>query len=111
MGERKQCKKCPWKVGVDPYDIPDGYCAIKHANLKNTIAVDACPGTLDAAMACHESPPKDEIVCIGWLHNQLGVGNNIPLRLAIALGDRRFPTDYTITGPQHNTFEDTLPKE
>jgi hypothetical protein len=33
-----QCAKCPWKVDTDPYEIPDGYCEIKHKNLQDTIA-------------------------------------------------------------------------
>ena len=24
-----QCAKCPWIKGVDPHDIPDGYCKYK----------------------------------------------------------------------------------
>lgn len=35
---RRQCKKCPWKVSTDPYDIPNGYCPDKHAKLSSTVA-------------------------------------------------------------------------
>lgn len=28
-----QCAKCPWRVDVDPHDIPNGYCEQKHAAL------------------------------------------------------------------------------
>jgi len=36
--EMKQCKACPWRVGVQPdQDIPNGYCAAQHAALKCTI--------------------------------------------------------------------------
>lgn len=27
---RKQCHKCPWRTDVDPNDIPNGYCELKH---------------------------------------------------------------------------------
>lgn len=35
---RRQCAKCPWRVDVDPNDIPGGYCPTKHAALCNTLA-------------------------------------------------------------------------
>ena len=40
---RRQCKKCPWRKGVDPYDIPNGYKKKKHYALSSTIAE---PGVL-----------------------------------------------------------------
>ena len=104
----KQCKKCPWRVDVDPHDIPNGYCEEKHRALKNTIAE---PGVLHARpirmMACHDSPVGGERPCVGWLHNQIGPGNNIPLRLYL----RNHPElcKYELEGEQHETFEDTLP--
>lgn len=109
---RKQCAKCPWRVDVDPHDIPNGYCEVKHANLEDTIAR---PGDVSEflrvgglrMMACHESKPSKEIACIGWLANQLGRGNNIGLRL-MAMRDRKL-TDFELVGEQHERFEDTLP--
>lgn len=78
----KQCAKCPWKVSTDPREIPDGYCETKHANLKSTIAE---AGVLNFGpmnvMACHHSTGSDNMYCVGWLNYQLGVGNNIGLRL------------------------------
>jgi hypothetical protein len=56
-------------------------------------------------MACHES---HSAYCIGWLHNQLGVGNNIALRLKMLNCDNI--GDIEIDGEQHETFEDTLPR-
>jgi hypothetical protein len=81
----KQCKKCPWKVKVNPNDIPNGYSLEKHRALASTIADSSDPlGQLSSdeirVMACHET---DSDYCVGWLHNQLGVGNNIGLRLDI----------------------------
>lgn len=33
-----QCKKCPWKKGTNPNEIPNGYSVGKHEHLENTIA-------------------------------------------------------------------------
>jgi hypothetical protein len=101
-----QCAKCPWKVSTNPHEIPNGYCETKHANLECTIAKE---GTIKPliAMACHHSKEGKEQFCVGWLHNQLGVGNNIMLRIQMRqcenLGKLR------IVGEQHENFEDTLP--
>ena len=107
----KQCAKCPWKVSTNPREIPDGYCELKHKNLAGTIAV---PGdvSLDQkrrVMACHHSNGNDDMYCIGWLNHQLGVGNNIQLRLKM-LGCENIGEIKTF-GKQHETFEDTLPKD
>jgi hypothetical protein len=107
-----QCAKCPWKVNTNPFDIPDGYCEIKHQNLKSTIAT---PGDIQSLglplhiMACHHSTDSRPQMCIGWLYNQLGSGNNIPLRLAA----RQYSNlkDIKINGAQHERFEDTLPNK
>lgn len=102
-----QCAKCPWKKATNPRDIPNGYSEERHRGLKSTIAA---PGVFTAgvrAMACHESKPGEEAHCIGWLMNQLGPGNNIGLRFQML--------DYDLCrvrtiGPQHEHFEDTLPR-
>lgn len=107
---RRQCKKCPWKQSTNPYDIPNGYCATKHANLSGTIAE---PGMLTSGplriFACHESSTGREMPCVGWLVNQLGPGNNIPLRLAVVRG--HIDGNVETVGAQHERFEDTLPPE
>lgn len=105
----KQCAKCPWKVGTNPHDIPDGYCEVKHGALANTIAEE---GKLNldkplVAMACHHSNGKDEMFCVGWLHNQLGSGNNIALRLQMRSCENI--GDLQVIGKQHEKFSDTLP--
>jgi hypothetical protein len=55
-------------------------------------------------MACHET---DDAHCVGYLYNQLGVGNNIGLRFSI----RKFEnvSEIQVFGEQHERFEDTLP--
>lgn len=107
---RRQCKKCPWRKDVDPNDIPNSYCATKHAALERTIAD---PGSIlnivgpVRMMACHETDVGDELPCVGWLIHQLGEGNNIPLRLAVS--DGRVDANVETLGAQHERFEDTLP--
>lgn len=110
---RSQCNCCPWKKTTNPRDIPNGYCEIKHANLKSTIADPEDPLSTIAGdlhiMGCHAPPAGVNQVCVGWLANQLGPGNNIGLRLAMAGG--KFSKNYKVVGPQHTHFEDTLPKD
>jgi hypothetical protein len=103
-----QCAKCPWLVGVDPHEIPSGYCKTKHRDLANTIAK---PGDLSTigetlkAMACHET---DVAHCVGWLNHQVGGGNNIALRMRMMSCENA--GKLRLRGEQHRTFEDTLPK-
>jgi hypothetical protein len=108
----KQCKKCPWLVGVDPRDIPNGYTREAHCLLESTIAREGVlfdsRGSLGPLrmMACHESPVGMERVCVGWAYNQLGVGNNLRLRLrATRTGEF---DNLELRGEQHLTFEATL---
>ena len=101
-----QCKLCPWKKDTDPHDIPNGYDVEKHKALKDTIAE---PGSLvftQKAMACHET---QDAHCLGWLIQQIGPGNNIGLRIRMMNCDNL--NKVRLIGPQHNTFEDTLPKD
>lgn len=108
---RKQCRKCPWRKDTNPHDIPNGYCPAKHAALKSTIANSPTAFLNHKAMrmmACHETPVNQEQPCIGWLHNQLGRGNNIALRLHVM--NHRDLGDFELDGEQHDSFEDTLPK-
>jgi len=108
LSRRKQCAKCPWRVDVDPNDIPNGYSRELHAGLACTIAE---PGAIRVGalrmMACHESKVGKEKPCVGWLANQLGPGNNIALRIC-ALRDKSL-ANFRLVGEQHERFEDTLP--
>ena len=74
---RVQCKTCPWRVGASTSDIP-GYSREKHEALRRTTI--AIPGALvpTHTMACHHSTDDAPVACVGWLHNQLGPGNNHP---------------------------------
>lgn len=110
LSRTKQCKTCPWKVGNDPHDIPNGYSEVMHRNLKNTISN---PGEIRIgkpvnAMACHHSEVGNEQYCIGWLINQMGPGNNIGLRIKMIQCENF--KDVEVYGEQYQTFEQTLPK-
>jgi hypothetical protein len=104
-----QCAKCPWKVDTNPHEIPHGYDVEKHRDLSCTIADNPLNFTQKTlhAMACHHSESGDEEYCIGWLHNQLGVGNNIMLRMKMMYCENI--RDMKTIGEQHERFEDTLP--
>lgn len=101
-----QCRKCPWIVGVDPNEIPNGYSVEKHRALKCTIAPQGIPSLRHdgRAMACHE---LHDAHCIGWLAHQCGEGNNIGLRIRMltCLNAKQI----RLRGEQHQRFEDTLP--
>ena len=108
---RKQCKKCPWKKGANPHEIPNGYSLDKHRALRCTIAPEGDVATLFDPlhqMGCHEYPSEAKVPCVGWIVHQLGPGNNLALRLRVALG--RFDANVQTVGPQHKRFEDTLPR-
>lgn len=106
---RRQCSKCPWKIGQDPREIPGVYREDKHLALSSTIAPrgEFRAGTL-RLMTCHETAIGKELPCVGWLYNQLGVGNNIGLRLAVIQG--HVDAEIEVIGPQRARFEDTLPR-
>lgn len=113
LEQTKQCDTCPWRVKTDPHQIPNGYSVDKHRKLASTIAEPGSVASLDnesyRAMACHYSEPKEERFCVGWLHHQLGRGNNIELRLAMMDYDNASKIE--VIGQQHVRFEDTLPRE
>jgi hypothetical protein len=114
-----QCAKCPWKQGTDPTSI--GYDKDRHHSMAKTIAE---PGSIagimnvgDAGipaggfrldvMGCHED--EHETPCIGWLVNQIGDGNNIPLRISMMTCENA--REMRTVGPQHETFDDMLPED
>lgn len=103
-----QCDKCPWKVSTNPHEIPDGYSVELHENIRDTIAEPGVVSDLKTLriMACHET---GEDACIGWLHNQLGRGNNLPLRIHMVHCANT--KDIQVIGEQHPDFESTLPTQ
>lgn len=105
----QQCAKCPWRVGVNPHQIPNGYSVEKHKALACTIARPADLGSIRGearVMACHET---DDAHCVGWLAHQLGPGNNLGLRMQMLSCENA--GDIKLIGEQHERFEDTLPEE
>lgn len=100
-----QCKHCPWRVDVNPYDIPNGYDIEKHKALIETIAQDTEVKDNLNAMCCHEG---ENIFCIGWLSNQI-INNNITLRIKMLHCENK--NDIKLIGKQHATFEETIPKQ
>lgn len=106
-----QCKLCPWKVGTDPTQIPDGYSLEKHIALGHSVIAE--PGVINdpsGAMLCHKSPAngKKKQMCVGWIHNQRGPGNNLPLRMRLASCENA--NEIKVFGAQHQCFEDTYLK-
>jgi len=110
----KQCAKCPWKKKTNPLDIPNGYDIKKHESLSSTIAEpskvvesieDYANNKPLNVMACHE---EHQAHCVGWLNNQLGVGNNVVLRIKMLSCENIDQME--IFGEQHETFEETIPK-
>lgn len=101
---QKQCKACPWRVGVVPdRDIPNGYDVAKHANLRG--AIDQRLSATLRVMSCHESAVRRPFACAGWVHNQ-NEHSNLAVRMAIFEGRLPIPD---VDGPQHEHFDDTLP--
>ena len=114
----KQCKSCPWKKTCIPErDIKPWAGTEPYSRLKKVICEPGAFIPPKGYMMCHQvigKKPKvgpDQFThgspCVGWLINQLGPGNNLGLRL-LAM-DGRFKTFRTV-GPQHERFEDTIPK-
>jgi hypothetical protein len=105
----KQCGKCPWRVGVNHRENPNGYSEELHRALASTIAKPADLSSLlgmQRAMACHET---HDAHCVGWLVNQLGQGNNLGLRIRMLSCSNA--GEIQVLGAQHECFEDTLPKD
>lgn len=106
----RQCSGCPWKKTVDPTDIPNGYDPDRQRKLAVTDGggldafVEAVTTGIMKVMACHESAVGKEYACVGWLWNQLGVGNNLFLRLRAARGE--IPQNLRVYGAQYASVDE-----
>ncbi len=103
-----QCDNCPWRIETNLDTIPN-YEESSHYELQDSIAIGEIFEIAQhlRLMNCHKY--ADETPCVGWLFNQLGVGNNISLRLAVRgtdLGGKKLK----VIGEQYETFEETLPE-
>lgn len=107
LGRTHQCEKCPWRVDVDPHDIPNGYSEDLHRALDVTIAEPGSLHDTGHAFACHEHDADEQVHCVGWLVNQIGPGNNLPLRMRMLSCENA--GSIRLRGEQHQRFEDTLP--
>ena len=106
LARTRQCDNCPWLKGSSTQSIPN-YSESQHHNLRDTIATDTRIETGDLrVMSCHKSQEPNNAHCIGWLHNQLGVGNNIGLRL-MAMRCQNI-NEIALAGDQVDLFDDTF---
>lgn len=107
LKQTKQCKSCPWKKSATVADIPN-YSVKIHKDLRDTIADDTGNASqiqekVITTMTCHKSIKS---MCVGWLHNQLGQGGNIPLRMQMMFYSN--VREIEIDGEQKDTFEETF---
>lgn len=101
----RQCKSCPWIRGSKTEDIPN-YDAKLHRELSETIQGLELDMESLRIMACHFSELGEEETCVGWMHNQLGEGNNLALRIK-ALSEQ-WDHDYNLVGDQVDNFDETF---
>ena len=114
LKQTKQCKTYPWKLSTTVADIPN-YCLETHKALRDTIA-DATGNVRDiqckniTVMTCHKSirslRARSASSCVGWLHNQLGKGSNVPLRIHMMYYSNA--KEIEIDGEQKNNFDETF---
>ena len=100
----RQCKTCPWRVEVKPSrDVPNydpGIYDRMRASLRT--GVESIAEKVRIVMECHNGKRGSDRACAGWLHHQLGVGNNLGVRLAVICG--RLPAP-RVVGEQHEDLE------
>ena len=107
LKQTKQYKTCPWKLSTTVADIPN-YSVETHEDLWDTIAdetgnADRIQEKAITTMTCHKSIKS---MCVGWLHNQLGKGGNIPLRMQMMFYSNTKKIE--IDGEQKDSFDETF---
>lgn len=104
---RRQCRRCPWKTSTGR-NIPNGFAHDARELVQRMVARSASLiDSHEIAQQCHETLDDDPLPCVGWLVNQLGPGNNLPLRLRVMLG--QVDANVVTVGPQHRRIEDIVP--
>ena len=110
LNQTKQCETCPWRVDSKVINIPN-YCPELHQDLQQTITDDK--DTIEQLyddtlriMLCHWSKENNPSYCVGWLHNQLGTGNNIQLRIKFMTCENG--DELEVIGEQVKSFKDTF---
>lgn len=100
----KQCESCPWRVDVKPSrDVPNfgpGIYDRMQASLRT--GLESMAEKTRLVMECHNGKRGANRPCAGWLHHQIGVGNNLGVRLAVMTGRSPVPK---IDGEQHENLE------
>lgn len=100
----KQCKTCPWRVDVVPSrDVPD-YDPGIYDRMRTSLrtGLESMSEKTRMVMECHNGKRGANRACAGWLHHQLGVGNNIGVRLSVHAGRLPIPK---VVGEQHEDLE------
>jgi hypothetical protein len=101
----KQCQTCPWRMDSTTADIPN-YEENLHIGLDPTISNGSLNLGSIKAMACHYFKDGQEDYCIGWLWNQIGIGNNIGLRMKMRFCENF--KEVEVIGEQVETFAETF---
>lgn len=99
-----QCKTCPWRVEVKPSrDVPN-YDPGIYARMRETLreGVTALTERTRKIMECHNGKRGANRPCAGWLHHQIGVGNNLGVRLSVSMERLPMPK---VLGEQHEDLE------
>ncbi len=103
----KQCKTCPWRVAVKPSrDVPDFDPGI-YERMQGTLreGLSTLSSKTRTIMECHNGKRGANRPCAGWLHHQIGVGNNIGVRMSVMVGKLPVPE---VIGEQHESLEDLV---
>jgi len=84
-------------------DVPDFDPGI-YERMKNSLreGLTSMVEKTRLVMECHNGKRGANRPCAGWLHHQLGVGNNLGVRMAVITG--RLPPP-KVFGEQHESLE------
>lgn len=110
MKEVRQCGSCPWRAAVVPArDVPD-YAPGIYARMKASLrtGIESAGEETRIVMECHNGKRGANRACAGWMHHQLGVGNNIGVRLRVMAGHLPAPK---IDGAQHEDLDRLIASE
>lgn len=106
----KQCDSCPWKKGIMPEDITQGFDLEYYQGVREQFQASGLESIhkQHKQMACHMHPDSNPTPCVGWLINQAGIGNNLFIRLQLMQVENS--CDLQVDGEQHNSILDFFSK-
>lgn len=84
-------------------DVPDydpGIYDRMRASLRT--GIETVTAATHLIMECHNGKRGANRPCAGWLHHQIGIGNNLGMRLKVMTGRLPVPK---ISGDQHEDLE------